>query len=230
MTLAEGIAKLKVLLSKEQVEPIVTTEQSFKDVKLNDGLTIVRYDAEVLAVGVIVSLIDEAGQVLPLPIGDYVLEDGTTFSVVDDLGTIDNVVLVEEAAPEEEAKEEVAAKETPATAASPKAPEATPKRVIKSQVEEHVFNAFKDEVTATIGTLTATVGKLEAENIELKKQIEANKEVSKEMFSVVSQIAKQPASQPTEPTKEKFSVSKQRQTFKESLKELETKMTIENSK
>lgn len=231
MTLQEGIEKLKALLFTKD-EPIVTTEQSFKDAKLEDGVTIIRYEADALATGVVVSLIDESGQVLPLPKGDYVLEDGTTFSIVDDLGTADNVVLAEEKTPEQEdempamPKEEMPMQEAPAASA---APAKEPKRVIKSQVEEHVFNAFKDEVAKTISELTEKLSKVELENVELKKQIESGKEINKEMFALVEKMSNEPVKQPTE-TIEKFNAVKYLRESKEARKQLEAKMTADNLK
>ena len=74
MNLTEAVNKLGELMAnfnKENVKPtetIVTTEQKFKDEKLVDGMTIISYDAEQLAQGVIVYLLDEAGQKLPFPV------------------------------------------------------------------------------------------------------------------------------------------------------------------
>lgn len=214
--LDEAVEKLKALLFKAE-QPIEVIEQKFTDQKLEDGVSIISYDAEELAVGVIVYLLDEAGQRLPLPVGDYVTENGDTFTVVDETGVIDNVVL----APEVEETEEVAAPAVAAPMAQAEAPKAAPKRVIKSQVEEHVFNAFKDEILAE-------VEKLKSENIELKKQIEKSTSVNKEMFNVVSQIADAPAAKPTE-TKEKFSVAKYKEDYKQSMRELEEKIAKENN-
>ena len=208
MTLTEGVEKLKALLFNAET-PAEVIEQKFKDQKLEDGVTIISYDAEVLAVGVIVYLLDEAGQRLPLPMGDYVTEAGDTFSVVDENGTIDNVVV----APEVEEVEEAAPAEVVAPMAEAPKTAATPKRVIKSQVEEHVFNAFKAEILAEVE--------------KLKEQLNKATDINKEMFNVVSQIAEAPASVPTE-SKQKFSVAKYKADYKQAMQELETKMTNEN--
>ena len=216
MTLTEGVEKLKALLFNAET-PAEVIEQKFTDQKLDDGTTIISYDAEELAVGVIVYLLDEAGQRLPLPVGDYVTEAGDTFSVVDENGTIDNVVVAPEAPEVEEASP---AEVVAPMAEAPKAPAAAPKRVIKSQVEEHVFNAFKNEILAE-------VEKLKSENIELKKQIADSKVINKEMFNVVSQIAEAPSTVPTE-SKQKFSVAKYKADYKKAMQELETKITNEN--
>ena len=57
MNLKEGIEKLKGLIEKFNIEPIVTTEQSFTEAKLMDGVTIVQYDGEELAQGVAVNVV-----------------------------------------------------------------------------------------------------------------------------------------------------------------------------
>jgi len=209
MTLTEGVEKLKALLFNAEA-PIEVIEQKFKDQKLEDGVTIISYDAEELAVGVVVFLLDEAGQRLPLPMGDYVTEDGDTFSVVDENGTIDNVVVAPEV---EEVKEAEPAEVVAPMAEAPKAPAAAPKRVIKSQVEEHVFNAFKAEILAEVE--------------KLKEQLNKASNINKEMFNVVSKIADAPVSVPTE-SKQKFSVAKYKADYKQAMQELETKMTNEN--
>lgn len=220
MNLQEGIEKLKELLFK--AEPVKLT---FKEAKLNDGTTIVQYDADVLATGVIVNIMDEAGTVLPLPVGDYVLEDGTTFSVVNETGAIDNVVLAPEA--DSEAPEVAPAKDAPvAQAAAPVVPSA-PKRVIKSQVEEHVFSLEIEGYEPIAVDFSSMFTKLNAENESLKVELSKEKELNKQMFAIVKEISDAPATAPTE-VKEKFSVAKQKELFKNSLKELETKMSNDN--
>jgi hypothetical protein len=223
MNLKEGIEKLGNLIAgfNKVDEPIVTTEQNFVDAKLNDGVTIVRYDADVLTTGVVVSILDETGAALPLPAGDYILEDGTTFTVVDDLGTIDNVVLAPEKEEGEENTGEVVAP-APATEVpmSDKPAMGTPKRVIKSQVEEHVFSIETDNEIIEVD-LSSMFKKLEDENKALK-------DLNKQMFSVISQMSELPASAPTE-TKQKFSAAKAKQDYLASMEVLTEQMSKENT-
>ena len=217
MTLTDAVNKLGVLMAnfnKENDEPIVTTEQKFVDAKLKDGVTIIRYEADVLATGVVVSIVDETGAALPLPKGDYVLEDGSTFSVVDDLGTIDNVVLAE-------AEVQTPEGETPPapvqeTAATPTAP----KRVIKSQVEEHVFSLEIEGVEPIKVDFSSMFTAKDKEIADLK-------ELNVQMFEVVKQLSELPTKTPTE-SKQKFSASDSKKSFKESMRELEEKMSNDN--
>ena len=230
MTLQEGIDKLKTLLSKTEATPEVAkevTEQKFETAKLNDGLTEIEWEGD-LVTGTVVFVIDSNGSKLPLPSGQYQLEDGSTFDIVDEVGTADNVVLT--AAPEgTNPAEVVAAPEVaPEMEAAPQ-----PKSVIKSQVEEHRFDAEKEIETlrssmeAKLAEVNEKFEAITKENVELKEDLNKAKEVNKEMFAIVNQIADEPVKQPTE-QKQKFSVSAQRQNFKDSIKELETQMTKNN--
>lgn len=236
MDLKEGIEKLKALLFN--AEPIVTTEQTFMDEKLNDGVTVIRYDAEQLATGVMVNLIDASGQVLPLPAGDYTTENGDTFTVVDDMGTIDNVVLAAEpemmpeegqvpAAPmpteiaekvQNVYPQETSSEGTVSNVTDP-ARGMNPKRIIKSQVTEHVFSIELENEVVEVD-LSAMFKKVEDENKALK-------EVNKQMFSVIEKFSETPVSKPTE-SKNKFSVSDAQREYRESLKALEITMSKNN--
>lgn len=192
MNLQQGIEKLKELLFKAEPVKLV-----FKEAKLNDGKTIVQYDADVLETGVIVNIMDEAGTLLPLPVGDYVLEDGTTFSVVNETGAIDNVVLVPEVN-ENEGEVVAPSKDAPvAQSAAPSVPSA-PKRVIKSQVEEHVFHLEIEGVEPIAVDFSSMFTKLENENKELKEKLEVAERFSKEIADVVESIADEPSREATE--------------------------------
>lgn len=225
MNLTEAVNKLGVLMAnfnKENAVPteeIVSTEQAFKDEKLVDGMTIISYDAEELATGVVVYLLDEAGQKLPLPVGDYTTESGSTFTVVDETGAIDNVVVKE--------VEEVEEGDVPATPVveapmSNNAPTTTgtPKRVIKSQVEEHVFSIELEDYEVIKVDLSSMFTAKDKEIADLK-------ELNAQMFEVVKQLSELPASTPTE-SKEKFNVSKEKMSFKQSMRELEEQMSKQN--
>jgi len=232
MNLTEAVNKLGVLMAnfnKENAVPteeIVSTEQKFVDEKLNDGVTVIRYDADQLATGVLVSLIDASGQVLPLPSGDYTTQNGDTFSVVDDMGTIDNVVLAPEpeANPEEgqtpAAEMPMDVQNVPTKTGNEATASGTPKRVIKSQIEEHVFSIELEDYEVIKVDLSSM---FTAKN----KEIADLKELNKQMFEVVKQLSELPASTPTE-SKEKFSVAKEKMSFKQSMAELEESMSKQN--
>lgn len=244
MNLTEAVNKLGELLANfnKVVEP-----QKFIDEKLQDGTTIISYDADQLATGVVVNILDSTGQRLPLPTGEYVTQNGDTFTVVDELGTIDNVVL---AAEPEANPEEGQTEPTPEAMADKKiacvkcgtmtdpaqpcikcgsvehlnpaseTPVATPKRVIKSQVEEHIFSLEIEGVDKIEVDFSSMFKKLNNENENLK-------EVNKQMFDIISKIAESPVSKPTE-SKQKFSAMDATKSYKQSMKELEARMSKEN--
>ena len=141
-----------------------------------------------------------------------VLEDGTQLTVKDGL-------VAEVATPEAEVPEgEVAAE--PATV--PPAPEemgTKPKRVIKSQVEEHVFNAFKEEAETKANELKAELEAIKTEFEALKEKFNKSLEFNKEVFSVVEKMSEQPSAVATEAKPKPFSVKEAKMAFKEDLKQ-----------
>ena len=212
MDLKEGIEKLKGLIEKFSAEkPAEQVEVKFKDMKLQDGTTIISIDGEELAIGVPVYVMTPEGR-LPAPDGELVLEDGTQLTVKDGL-------VAEVATPEAEVPEgEVAAE--PATV--PPAPEemgTKPKRVIKSQVEEHVFNAFKEEAETKANELKAELEAIKAEFEALKEKFNKSLEFNKEVFSVVEKMSEQPSAVATEAKPKPFSVKEAKMAFKEDLKQ-----------
>lgn len=212
MDLKEGIEKLKGLIEKFSSEkPAEQVEVKFKDMKLQDGTTIISIDGEELAIGVPVYVMTPEGR-LPAPDGELVLEDGTILTVKDGL-------VAEVGTPEAEVPEgEVAAE--PATV--PPAAEdmsTKPKRVIKSQVEEHVFNAFKEEAETKANELKAELEAIKTEFEALKEKFNKSLEFNKEVFSVVEKMSEQPSAQATEAKPKPFSVKDAKMAFKEDLKQ-----------
>ena len=89
--------KSKLLEGLKKIKEAFQTAQKFVDAKLNDGVTIVRYDAEKLDIGVAVLAVTGQGAIA-IPDGDYTLEDGTMFTIS---GGVVSAVTPVEAAPEE---------------------------------------------------------------------------------------------------------------------------------
>lgn len=194
------------------------TKEKFMDAKLADG-TLISINEDELETGVIAYLIDTTGQRLVMPKGSYTLEDGTTFDVVDDLGTVDNVVKAEMKDGEE--------MPMPATPAMPEeqaaSPAAQPKAIVESTVRETRFS--KEEIDLEFAVyeekFNKAIEKVEAEKVELMKQVESNNAMVKEMFELIKKIAeyegKKPEVAPTETRKNVFNVKEFRQEFKKDL-------------
>jgi len=215
MDLKEGIEKLKGLIEKFGAEkPTETVDVKFKDMKLEDGTTIISIDGEELAIGVPVYVVTPEGRV-PAPDGEVVLEDGTKVTVMQ--GLVAEVSSPEEEAPEGEVASEPATV-PPAAEEQPAAMETKPKRVIKSQVEEHVFNAFKEQVEAINKAQKEEIETLKAELEKVKAEFSKSLEFSKEVFSVVEKIADEPSAKPTEEKAKPFNVKEFKAAFKQDLK------------
>jgi chromosome segregation ATPase len=86
MTVKEGIEQIKVLLSgqaelqTEEAAQAPATELSFETYDLMDGTKI---DLSALEIGADAMLVDESGNSIAAPSGEYELADGTKVSVMD---------------------------------------------------------------------------------------------------------------------------------------------------
>ena len=163
--------------------------------KLTDG-TIIVSEAEALAEGIAISILAEDGSQMPLPVGVYELEDGTTFEVTEE-GIVASIGETEE----EVVEEEVEATEE----------ERQPKKVKETKEVEFDKVAFIDEVKAVVDELvaktTSDIEKLQSEIDELK-EVNGNLETEKEeLSSQVEKLSKEPAEKPV--TTNKFTEKKE---------------------
>ena len=213
MNLKEGIEKLKGLIEKFNVEPIVSTEQSFTEAKLMDGVTIVQYDAEELAQGMPVNVVTPEG-ILPMPDGEYVMEDGSKLVV---MGGLVAEYEKAEAMPEGETNAPVAVAEPTTPATGEMEVKTAPKRVIKSQVEEHIFSLELEGFEPIKVDFSSMFKALVAENKALK-------DINKEMFGIVKAISNEPSVAPTEKVNKPFSVKDQRASFKADILRIEKEL------
>jgi hypothetical protein len=130
-----------------QIKTLLGMEVKLETMKLMDGITI--FEADAFETDKEVFIVTEDEQKIPVPIGEYELEDGRILVV-----EVEGIILeIKEVATEEEVAPEVEAPEVEVEA------EATPtaKKTIESVVKETFF---------------AEIEKLTNENIELKAQIE----------------------------------------------------------
>jgi len=130
-----------------QIKTLLGMEVKLETMKLMDGITI--FEADAFEMDNEVFIITEDEQKIPVPIGEYELEDGRILVV-----EVEGIILeIKEVATEEEVVEEAPAVEEEVEA------QATPsaKKTIESVVKETFF---------------AEIEKLTQENIELKAQLE----------------------------------------------------------
>jgi hypothetical protein len=130
-----------------QIKTLLGMEVKLETMKLMDGITI--FEADAFETDKEVFIVTEDEQKIPVPIGEYELEDGRILVV-----EVEGIILeIKEVATEEEVVEEAPEVEEEVEA------QATPtaKKTIESVVKETFF---------------AEIEKLTNENIELKAQIE----------------------------------------------------------
>ena len=161
--------------------------------KLTDG-TIIVSEAEALAEGISISILAEDGSQMPLPVGVYELEDGTTFEVVEE-GIVASIGETEETEEEEVVEEEVEATEE----------ERQPKKIKETTEVEFDKVAFIDEVKAVVDELvaktTSDIEELKSEINELK-EANGNLETEKEeLSSQIEKLSKEPADKPVKTSK-----------------------------
>jgi hypothetical protein len=201
--------KSKLLEGLKKIKEAFVTLQKFVDAKLADGVTIVRYEAEKLDVGVAVFVITEQGAV-EAPDADHVLEDGTMFTTVG--GIVTAVMPVEE---------EVEAAAAPVVAPIA-ATESKAKSVIESTIKESYYSKeaidkmFENLLSVKENFATQKNNELSA----LENKIELQNETIKQMFSLLTKIGNEPSAAPTEPTKKAFNVSEFRKSYKEDLQKI----------
>ena len=130
-----------------KIKTLLGMEVKLEQMKLMDGVTI--FEADAFEMDNEVFIITEDEQKIPVPIGEYELEDGMILVVAVEgiIAEIKEAVVEEPEAPEAEVEVEVEATEV----ASPI------KKTVESQVKETFFSEIE---------------KLQAENIELKAKLE----------------------------------------------------------
>ena len=144
-----------------KVRVLLGMEVKLETMKLGDGVTVL--EAEMFEAGNEVFVVTEDEQKIPVPVGEYELEDGRILVVVEE-GIISEIK-------EKEVEEEEVEVETPAEEEAKKEPEMSeeaPKQ-IKKTVESIVKETFFSEMES-----------LKKENEELKARIEKLSKVEKD--------------------------------------------------
>lgn len=153
--------KQEIINALKTIKTYLGMEVKLAQIKLADGVTVIEFDS--LEVGKEVFIVNENGNV-PLPIGEYELEDGNILEVYED-GIIGEVKSKEEEQPPMEEKEPVA--EVPVEASVE--PQREVKKVVKSTIEEQHF---------------AEIEELKKQIVELKAMIEVKEEVKEEVIEL----------------------------------------------
>jgi hypothetical protein len=163
-----------------QIKELLGIEVKLAQMKLMDGVTVI--EAETFEPEMAVFIVNEEERV-PMPVGEYVLEDGNVLKVEVE-GVIASVEMPEEEAPEVEVEVETTKKEEEMATEV-----ATPKRVVESVTKEMFFSEI-EKLRAEIAELklskTEVVEAVELsnDNIEvLSHNPEATNEVKMNLYS-----------------------------------------------
>jgi hypothetical protein len=154
-----------IVMGKEESAVQVDLAQ----VKTADGAAI--FDAEAFEIGQAVFIVTEEGNI-PVPMGEYILEEGLKIKV-DEQGVIVEVATEGEEVEEVEAKD---MEEKEEVMGEDKMEAKMPKKIIKTktEMEESYFNKFDARLSAIEKTnkdLEAVNVQLSAENEDLKRQL-----------------------------------------------------------
>lgn len=144
-----------------QIKALLSLEVKLAQMKLQDGITVV--EAESFEPDYSIGIVTPDG-IVPMPVGEYTLEDGTVL-VVEVEGVIKSIApqAQEEVMPE--ADHPAAEATEPQMAAEPAAPQ--PKRVVESVSKETFFESQVEELKAEIEALKA-----ENEALKLSAQVQ----------------------------------------------------------
>lgn len=152
-----------------QIKTLLNMEVKLEQMKLADGMTVLEADSFEAEMEVFVVTEDE--QKIPVPVGEYEMEDGRILVVLTEglIAEIKEMEAEEEEAPEVPVEEEVAAEVEAPTAS------VTPKKTIESVTKESFFSEI-EALRAEITELKALVEKSKVE--EVVELAEAPKPIS----------------------------------------------------
>jgi hypothetical protein len=163
-----------------QIKELLGMEVKLAQMKLQDGVTVI--EAEAFEPEMAVFIVNEDEKV-PMPVGEYILEDGNVLKVEVE-GIIASIEMPEEEAPEVEVEVETTKKEEEMATEA-----ATPKRVVESVTKEMFFSEI-EKLRAEIAELklskTEVVEAVELsnDNIEvLSHNPDATNEVKMNLYS-----------------------------------------------
>lgn len=159
-----------------KVRSLLGMEVKLEQMKLTDGVSVL--EADVFEAGNEVFIVTEDEQKIPLPVGEYELEDMRILVVLEE-GIIAEIKEAEEA--EKEIEDEVQVEEPEVEAGKPMeeemAAEVAPKKTIESIIKETFFSKM-EELKAENEALKAELAKHNAQPTEEAKEEEAPVELA----------------------------------------------------
>lgn len=156
--------------AKNQINKIKTLlglQVKLEQMALGNGTVL---EAEVFEAGAEIFIVNEDERI-PVPMGEYELEDGKVLIITED-GIIGEIKDVAEEAPAEEEAAPEAEVEVEAEAET-----ASPKKVVESITKEMFFSEIEK--------LRNEIAELKAAKVEVKEEVELSAEATKEVSEVV---------------------------------------------
>ena len=138
-----------------QIKELLGMEVKLAQMKLQDGVTVI--EAEAFEPEMAIFIVNEDERV-PMPVGEYMLEDGNVLKVEVE-GIITSIEMPEEEAPEVEVEVETTKKEEEMATEA-----ATPKRVVESVTKEMFFSEIEK--------LRAEIAELKLSKTEVVEAVE----------------------------------------------------------
>ena len=205
----------RTILNK--VKELLGMEVKLEQRKLEDGVTVI--EAESFEAGSEVMIVTEDEQMIPLPVGEYVMEGGEQVLVVTEEGLISEIKAKEEEVEEEVVEEE--AKKDEEEKEEEMADESRPiKKTVESIVKETFFTEIENlkkenaELKAKLETLSSDENT--NEEVEETTNEEVTNETKVEEVAEVELSSEEPAAKPisynpeNEEKTEKFNFAKNR--------------------
>ncbi len=155
---------------KNLIKAALGFQVNLAQMKLEDGITIIEAESfePEFSVGIVT-----ADGIVPLPVGEYKLEDGKILVVA-----VEGIIAeIKEEMPEEEAPEEAPVVEVEVEAEAAQAP--SPKRIVESVSKETFFaeiEKLRTELSAQISEVKAENEALKAEKEVLEVKLNAQEE------------------------------------------------------
>jgi hypothetical protein len=149
-----------------QIKTLLGMEVKLEQMKLMDGVTVL--EADMFEAGNEIFVVTEDEQKIPVPVGEYEMEDGRMLIVVEEgiISEIKEKVEEEEAPEAEEPIEEEAKKEQEMETAK-----SAPKKVVESTIKESFFSEI-EALKKENETLKAELSKLnEVKEVELSEEV-----------------------------------------------------------
>lgn len=207
----------RTILNK--VKELLGMEVKLEQRKLEDGVTVI--EADEFAPDNEVMIVTEDEQMIPLPVGEYIMEGGEEVLVVTEEGLISEIKAkeeeVEEEVVEEEAKKDYEEKE------EEMAEESRPiKKTVESIVKETFFTEIENlkkenaELKAKLETLSSDENTNEETTVETTNEEVTNETVEVEEVAEVELSSEEPAAKPisynpeNKENTEKFNFAKNR--------------------